>query len=461
MSGILGGLFRLTVGRRNRTLADLPGPPPRFPAGNAARFLSRQPWEVCAELGKQYGPMFVIWIFNRPFVVLNDGWLVREVLDTRADEFYKADPVPAFRPLTPRDSLFLANGDEWKRLREHDPYNRVDHRRFLADQIPAVRRLVRQRTTDLIDATAVRPVDLTRTLQRITFDAFALCVWGQLLEERTYEDFNIMGDVGACRVAFPPLTILPPLRPSFYAARRRWETTFAALIERARAADPAGHHDLLHATLPKIEPASLDAYRVAMATMFYGGVYSVTSGVVSTLYSLESRPDFARRVYDELRAATYGPKGFDQESLENCRQLDAALRETLRLLSPVPVFLRNVNQTQPVTLGGYTLPPDTPIIISSWLLHRSSRVWENAETYQPERWLNGAAEAHPLGSDHFFPFGRGPRTCIGQSLGMFAMKLLLATLLSEAKVKVTGNYRQSFYFGVMMPRGLQAELMRD
>lgn len=460
MSGAFDGLFRFTVGQRNRTLADLPGPPPSFPMGNAARFLGRQPWEVCAELGKQYGPIFVIWIFNRPFVVLNDGSLVREVLETRADAFYKADPVPAFRPLTPRDSLFLANGEEWRRLRDHDPSNMVDQRLFLADQIPVVRKLVRERASELIDATAVRPVDLTPTLQRITFDSFSLCLWGQLPTERTYQDFNIMGDVGARRVAFPPLTALPPLRPSFYAARKRWEATFAALIERARMEAPTGRHDLLHVTLSKGEPPSLNAYRVALATMFYGGVYSVTSGVVSTLYSLERRTDFARCVCDEMRGAMYGPKSFDQESLENCRHLDAALREALRLLSPVPVFLRNVNQQQPVTLGGYTLPPDTPIIISTWLLHRSAAAWENAETYQPERWLNGGLEAHPLGSDHFFPFGRGPRTCIGQLFGMFAMKLLLATLLSEAKIKVTGKYRQSFYFGVMIPRGLQAELTR-
>jgi hypothetical protein len=139
MGGVFDGLFRLTVGRRNRSLADLPGPSPSFPLGNASQFLGRQPWEVCAELGKQYGPIFVIWIFNRPFVVLNDGSLVREVLETRADAFYKADPVPAFRPLTPRDSLFLANGEEWRRLRDHDPYNQVDPRLFLADQIPVVR----------------------------------------------------------------------------------------------------------------------------------------------------------------------------------------------------------------------------------------------------------------------------------------------------------------------------------
>jgi len=414
---------------------------------------------VCAELGAQYGPLFAIWIFNRPFVVLQDGALVLEVLDRRRDAFYKADPVPAFLPLTPGGCLFLANGREWQDLRADHPYRLVDEDTFLAEQVSGVQELVRRRTADWIAATVSRPLDLTRSVQRLTFDAFAQCLWGQSLADATYRDYNMMGDVGARRVAFPPLAALPPLWPPFYAARKRWGQTFATLIERARTDDATGRRDLLHQTLRKNERLSLDAYRVELATMFYGGVYSVTSAVVSTLYCLAGDPEFARRVREELDTALHDPNAVDRAALENCRLLDAALRESLRLLPPVPVFLRNVNQQQPVTLGGYTLPPDTPLLISTWPLHRSAAHWPDATAYRPQRWLDGAREARPLGSDHFFPFGRGPRTCIGQSFGWLAMKLLLATLLTEAEVEVAGRYRQTFYFGVMLPRGLQARLV--
>ncbi len=460
MSSMLTSLFRLTIPRSKATLAELPGPPPWFPLGNALRFLRRQPWEVCADLGKQYGPLFAIWIFSRPFVVLHDGGLVREVLDSQRDAFYKADPVRAFLPLTPGGCLFLANGQDWKQLREQHPANLVDEDSFLADQIPLVTQLVRQRAAAWITATASRPLDLTRSVQRLAFDAFALCLWGQPLSDHTYRDFNLMGDVGARRVAIPPLAALPPLWPPFYAARRRWAQTFTALIERARTDDAAGRSDLLHRSLPNSERLPADAYRVELATMFYGGVYSVTSAVVSTLYCLAGDPEFAQRVRDEVRAAMNGSTAFDRSVLENCCHLDAALRESLRLQPPVPVFLRNVNKQRPVTLGGYTLPPDTPVIITTWPLHRSAEHWPDAEAYRPQRWLSGVRDANPLGSDHFFPFGRGPRTCIGQAFGWLAMKLLLATLLSEADVEVTGRYRQAFYFGVMLPRGVEARLAR-
>jgi cytochrome P450 len=264
-----------------------------------------------------------------------------------------------------------------------------------------------------------------------------------------------MGDVGSRRMT-SPLVFLPPLSPRFYAARRRWTRTFAARLDAARRRPDPTQRDLLHLSLPQSQALSDDTYRVLLATMFYGGVYSVTSGIVTALYHLSRYPDIAAEVRNELRSLVGRNPDIDLAALEGCRHLDAVLRESLRLLPPVPIFLRNVRRDQAASLGGYSLPPNTPIIITTWALHRSSEHWEAADEFRPARWLGGVAEANPLGSDYFFPFGRGPRTCIGQSWALFSMKLTLAVLLSEVTVQVSGDYRQSFYFGVMLPRGLRA-----
>lgn len=460
MSSVLNRLFRLVAPQRVRELAALPGPPPEFPAGNAWRFLTSWPWEVCAELGERYGPIFVVWLLHRPYVVLNDASLAREVLETRADAYYKADPVRALLPLSPCGNLFLANGAQWQHLRQHDPLQAVDPRSFLADQVPAARRLIRERVAELLESTAECPVELTATLQRIVFDVLAVCLVGDPLGDAAYDDFTVLSDAVARRVYLPPLAVLPPLSPGFYAARSRWERTFGSLIDRARReADPA-RRDLLHAALPKDSALSHDDFRAALAGMFHGGVHSLTSAVANTLSCLGRDADAVQRVSSEVRTAMYGPRSFDLQSLDTCRQLDAALRETLRLWPPVPMFLRNVDKQRETTLGGYRLPPNTSLIISPWVLHRSETHWPFPEQYRPQRWLEGAAETDPLGSDYFFPFGRGPRTCSGQRLGLFVMKLMLATLLAEADVRIRGPCRHAFHLGVMLPRGLQARFLR-
>jgi cytochrome P450 len=461
MRTALAALFRLVFSRRVQRFRGIPGPAPLFPLGNAWDFLGRPPWKfkppwlTCAEYGSRYGGLTLIWIAGRPYVVLNDGALVREVLETNARQYYKADPIPALSPLTIPPDLFLVNDGEWQRLRTQHPYAKVDPRAWLADQLPILRGLVRERARTLAKASATRPIDLLPALQRLTFDVFARSLWGEVLDDQTYRDFCTMGDVGSRRMT-SPLAFLPPLRPRFYAARRRWTRTFAARLDEARRRPDPTQRDLLHVSLPHSQALSDDTYRVLLATMFYGGVYSVTSGIVTVLDQLSRYPDIAAEVRNELHSLVSRDPDFDLTALEGCRHLDAVIRESLRLLPPVPMFLRNVRREQAASLGGYSLPPNTPILITTWALHRSAEHWEAADEFRPARWERGAAEANPFGSDYFFPFGRGPRTCIGQSMALFSMKLMLAALLSEVTVQVSGDYRQSFYFGVMLPRGLRA-----
>jgi len=453
-------LFRATVRPRFRSLTQLPGPAPVWPWGNAWHFARRFPWEVLAKLAEREARLFVVWILNQPLVVLNDPELVGEVLEHRPDEFYKADPVAAFRPLTPGGSLFIANGEQWRGLRDHDPYHRVDQPRLQASQSARWHQLVRNWTTSRIEAPPPRDDDATRLLQRLAFDCFALFVWGETCDEQTYRDFNRMGHEGARRVSVPPLALVPPLDPRFYTARNHWNQTFDERVARARQDTAPDRHDLLHVTLRQPTTLNDETLRVALASMFYGGVYSVTSAVVSTLDCLSHHEPFARLVRDELRARLPGEDGGDPVELDQCPHLDAALRESLRLLTPVPVFLRNVRPDRSVMLAGHTLPGDTPIVIAPWLFHRAASHWDEATEFRPERWLHGAREANPLGSDYFFPFGRGPRACVAQSFGWFAMKRLLASLLLSADVTTTGTWRASFYFGVQMPRGLKVRVRR-
>ena len=280
------------------TLWDFLGQPP---------WKFKPPWLTCAEYGSRYGGLTLIWIAGRPYVVLNDGALVREVLETNAQQYYKADPVPALSPLTIPPDLFLTNDAEWQRLRTQHPYAKVEPQAWLADQLPIVRRLVRERTRSLASVSATGPIDLLPALQRLTFDVFARSLWGELLDDQTYRDFCTMGDVGSRRMT-SPLVFLPPLSPRFYAARRRWTRTFAARLDAARRRPDPTQRDLLHLSLPQSQALSDDTYRVLLATMFYGGVYSVTSGIVTVLYHLSRYPDIAAEVRKELRSLVAGTR---------------------------------------------------------------------------------------------------------------------------------------------------------
>ena len=77
------------------TFAGIPGPPPTFPFGNALAFMggNKKPWEVCADWGREYGGMTLVWLLGQPAIVLNDPQLIGEVLETNWQAFTKTPPT--------------------------------------------------------------------------------------------------------------------------------------------------------------------------------------------------------------------------------------------------------------------------------------------------------------------------------------------------------------------------------
>jgi cytochrome P450 len=133
----------------------------------------------------------------------------------------------------------------------------------------------------------------------------------------------------------------------------------------------------------------------------------------------------------------------------------------MRYLPPVPMFFRNVLKTKSTQLGKYTLPPDTVVNIVIQGIHRSPRYWNDPNRFDPSRWESGPVDTTSFDSDYYFPFGRGPRTCIGAGLAMFCMKLMLATILSKVQVSIDSRipYRQFFHCGVAEPKGIKGRFV--
>lgn len=261
-----------------------------------------------------------------------------------------------------------------------------------------------------------------------------------------------------CKV--PPLLNIPPVRPSFYAARSKWYLMFERLVKEARKRPSADAPDMLNQTLTHAGPELSDAVLAeALATNFFGGVFSGSSTINTALYLLAQHPAESDKLVATLKKDLGREGCCDLETLLGCQQLDFVLREAMRFYPAVPLYMRNSARDREVKLGDHTLPPNTLLFISNYYLHKFSHHWPEAEKFQPSRWAKGVAEENPFASGYFFPYGRGPRACIGQEYGIFYTKLALAMLLlnSNAEIGPSQEFRQHFFFGVMMPKGLKAK----
>lgn len=441
--------------------ANLPGPSPIFPFGNALDFIGKthRPWEVFASYGERFGGKCVAWLFGTPILVLNDADLIGDVLCRRTVDFYKDEPGVALIPVLTRSSPNINNGAEWTRTRTQSPMTQPWIGHWLEAQLSDVRGLLEGWFERMETMTAAQTIPLQAKLQRITFDSFSVGAVGSVLSDKMYEDFMALASQGSKRMTSSKPK--PELGAVGQSTRKRFLSGLGKYYDAASANPNDGPSDLLslalrhHSRLPREELAA------EMGNVFYGGCFSVPSTLVSALYLLSSHPAEAKKVIAAVRDLD---DDFDLKALNSCEQLDFALREAMRLLPAVPMFFRRVLATKPTEFAGCQLPADANILICNWRLQRAEPQWPRPMEYLPDRWSGGVANERPLGSDYFFPEGRGPRMCLGAEYSIFFMKLFLATALRRWDIECGKgqNYDagQTYFFGVRMPMGVKARIRR-
>jgi cytochrome P450 len=116
---------------------------------------------------------------------------------------------------------------------------------------------------------------------------------------------------------------------------------------------------------------------------------------------------------------------------------DRVIRETLRLYPPAWRIFRRTEE--PFTVGDYVLPTGSNIVMSQWVTQRDPRWFNEPNRFQPDRWSEDAAAKLPRFA--YFPFGGGPRVCIGAGFAMMEAALLLASIAQRYRIRMASNQR--------------------
>ncbi len=216
-------------------------------------------------------------------------------------------------------------------------------------------------------------------------------------------------------------------------ARVRLETLISKIITERRAqGDDRG--DLLSLVLSRNggegdTHGSDTQIRDEAVTLFIGGFESIATALTWTWYLLAQHPECERKLHDELDTVLAGrlPAVSDVPRLPYTRMV---LEESMRLFPPVPRLVRTA--IGEYEAGRYTIPARSLVVVSQYLMHRDSRYFPDPERFDPERWTTPAKSSRPPYS--FFPFGGGPRRCIGEGFAYMEGVLVLATLASRWKL---------------------------
>ncbi|WP_215455446.1 cytochrome P450 [Streptomyces sp. ATCC 21386] len=409
-----------------RTTAEMPGPDGGRVLGNLTDF-SEDPLGFLTHCADEYGD--VVRISPKNVLLVSPEHAVRMLVD-RGSDFVKQGP--GTRSAGRRQSLPLStmssDGEEWKvrRRRIHGAFGRE----LSADAAAAMRE---QADRMLAPWRPGQVRDLQQDVSVVTLRLVTRLMFG---EEYTDEEIaDVAGLVAPIMDLSTSPVVLPewvPTPPKLRIRRhlKRVLRTLERVAASPKAADPEAA-PVLHALLHDTPAPSEAEIRDELATLLMAGFETTNDAVVWASVLLARHPEAAERVHSEAEKAYAG----DADGMAMLNALpftDAVLRESLRLYSPVWITSRDARVD--VDFADYLIPAGTTVTVSQWINHRDSRYWRDADSFIPERWLGKETSEVPRGS--YFPFGLGPRTCVGAALSTVESVLLLAAIWSAYRLRL-------------------------
>jgi cytochrome P450 len=175
--------------------------------------------------------------------------------------------------------------------------------------------------------------------------------------------------------------------------------------------------------------------RDEVITLYLAGHETTAMNLTWTWYLLSQHPQVERNLHDELDSVL-GGRTSTVEDLPKLRYTTMVIAESLRLYPPAWSVARQAIQDDEV--GGYAVPKGAPITMVQYITHRHPEFWDDPECFDPERWTPDRAAKRPKFT--YFPFGGGPRLCIGNNFALMEAQLILATLAQHYRVQVVPGH---------------------
>lgn len=414
-------------------MSDTPHSPPGRPVVGNALSLGRDPLRFLAGVQRAYGDRYPLTRVDAPSgpttnVVL-DAELVHEVLGDR-ERFRRPALGPQARR---REGLLTSEGDLWETQRDLlDPEfvggRLVSHADTAGDAVAAL----------LGTWPDSGEVDLLAETGVLTLQTITRALFGRDVTRAQSDAVRAALDTFGEELSVSPLAVVLPdaVRPgpsaAFEAADETLEAFARDLVDRHLDDDDPPRSLLTPLVEARRDPAvELSENELVDQTVLFvtAGHETTALAVTYAFYWLSRRPAVRDRVRTEADRVLDGDRP-GWADLPELTTTERVVRETLRLTPPAWNVTRET--CRPVRLRGQRLDAGELLFLSPYAHGRDARVWDDPERFRPSRWRDEVSRAEPA----YFPFGSGPRSCIGRQLALVEAQFALAGVLSRYDVRV-------------------------
>lgn len=393
---------------------------------------ARDPLGSLEEARKLHGPLAYYHQPAAKVLLLMEPSVIEAVLVGEASKVIK-DEFTRHLSHVIGNGLLTSEGDFWKRQRK------LLAPSFQPRQIAGFAEVMVERTLAMLETFEDgEERDMHAEMMHLTLDVVVRTLFGSEIV-RAHEVETLLESVMAnyrtlmmsWRAAFPPWFPFPA-RIRFKSTKKALRGIINELIVARRKAPPGS--DLLSTLIAARDDEgrgmSDEQLLDEAMTVFLAGHETTALSLAFALFVLDQHPD----VSVELSAELDGVLGARAPVYEDAQRLPyctAIVKEAMRLYPPAWAMGREA--IQDFSLLGYPVARGTQLITAPWIVHRDERFFEAPLEFRPQRWLNG--ETNELPRFAYFPFGGGPRVCIGNHFAMLEAVLIFATIASRVQLE--------------------------
>jgi cytochrome P450 len=411
-----------------------PGPKGEFLIGHIRQFRN-DPLDFLLSNMLTYGDVAHLRFGPRRVYQLNNPDDIQYVLVKAADKFYKSPMLKRATRKAIGEGLLTSEGDFHKRQRK------MVQPAFHHNRIANYADVMVDYTAQMLDRwESGQQQDMHHEMMRLTMQIVAKT----LFDTDVASDMDAIGQAISIGIEAASERITKPLSlPEWIPTQRNIERRKAAEVVAktvlnmidARRESGEDRGDLLSMLLmgqdENGEGMTDKQVYDEVVTLFIAGHETTANALAWTLYLLAQHPEVEAKLVDELQTVL-GGRTPTMADLGQLRYTDKIFKESMRLYPPAWVITRQAIEN--VTIGGYEIPAGSVVLMSPYVIHRHPDYWDEPKKFMPERFAPGWEDRTPKYA--YFPFGGGPRICVGNQFAMMEANLVLATIMQRCSVSL-------------------------
>lgn len=402
--------------------------------------LRRDPLGFFSRLAREYGEVVYFRLGPQPVFLLGHPDHIRDVLITNNQNFIKSEGLQRAKRLL-GEGLLTSEGEF--HLRQRRLAQPAFHRQRIVGYASTMVEYAARMGDQWRDGDER---DIAREMMRLTLGIAGKTLFDTDVESEADEIGDALTQMMAMfnRLTLPFSQLLEklplPATRRFQKARDRLDATIYRMIdERRRSEKDRGDllSMLIQARDEEGDGAGMtdDQLRDEAMTIFLAGHETTANALTWTWYLLSQNPEVESKFHAEIDQVLKGrlPTAEDYSLLHYTEMVFA---EALRLYPPAWVIGRRaLNDYQ---IGDYHVPARSILLMSQYIIHHNPQYFPDPFRFDPERWTPEAKESRPRFS--YFPFGGGPRVCIGEGFAWMEGVLVMATLAQKWKMRLSPGH---------------------